>query len=67
MVVTFGTVAASGWGRHLTLDEGARPVFTLAVPHPSQRNTHARAEAALRLQTALRTAARWCTADGGAV
>lgn len=62
VVITFGAAAAAGWGRHLTMSESPGPLLTLAVPHPSRRNTHARDEAALRLRNALRTAASWCAA-----
>lgn len=59
VVVPLGTAALTGWMRHLTLHPPAHPVVTLGVPHPSQRNTRARAESGRRLQRALDTAAAW--------
>lgn len=59
VVVPLGTAALAGWMRQLTLHPPDHPVVTLAVPHPSQRNTRARAESARRLEQALRAAAAW--------
>jgi len=59
VVVPFGAAALTGWMRHLTLHPPVSPVVTLAVPHPSQRNTRSRAESAERLRRSLQTAAAW--------
>ena len=59
VVVPLGTAALAGWMRYLTMHPPVHPVVTLAVPHPSQRNTHARTEADQRLQHALGAAAAW--------
>jgi hypothetical protein len=59
VVVPLGAAALTGWMRHLTLQTPAGPVVTLAVPHPSQRNTRSRAESNQRLRRSLQTAAAW--------
>ena len=59
VVVPLGTAALAGWMRYLTMHPPVHPVVTLAVPHPSQRNTHARPAADQRVQHALGAAAAW--------
>jgi hypothetical protein len=56
VVVTVGTPALQGVMRLLTLDKTVRVLPVLAVPHPSPRNGHARAEALDRLRLALQRA-----------
>ncbi|MDF1704877.1 MAG: uracil-DNA glycosylase [Aeromicrobium sp.] len=53
VVVAVGMPALQGVMRLMTIDETARVVPVLAVPHPSPRNAHARAEAFNRLRVAL--------------
>lgn len=57
VVVTFGAPALTGAMRLLTLEEPARLLPVLGVPHPSLRNGHRRAETRQRILVALRTAA----------
>lgn len=57
VVVTFGAPALTGMMRLLTLEEPARLLPVLGVPHPSPRNGHRREESRRRILTALRTAA----------
>lgn len=55
--------ALSGWSKYLTLRHPAAfPIIpvSLHVPHPSQRNTHAKYEARNRLDNAFRIAKRAC-------
>lgn len=56
LVVTAGRPALHGWTRHQSLHVD-RVIPLLAVPHPSQRNTAARAESRLRLENAFAFAA----------
>lgn len=57
LVVVMGQRALAGYTRHTTLGTPVRILPLLATPHPSQRNTHARAEAVLRIGNALGCAA----------
>jgi hypothetical protein len=57
VVITVGSIARDIHMRSLTSLGPTRPLTTLAVPHPSPRNTHHRKEALLRLDSAYETAA----------
>jgi len=57
LVITFGTTALSVVGMASTLTDPPMALPVLAVPHPSQRNTHARHEALARMDRALTFAA----------
>lgn len=57
VVVTFGAPALTGMMRLLTVEEPARLLPVLGVPHPSLRNGHRREETRRRILVALRTAA----------
>lgn len=60
LVVVMGQRALVGYTRHATLSAPVRALPLLATPHPSQRNTHARAEALVRIGNALACAAAVC-------
>ena len=64
LVVVMGQRALAGYTRHVTLGVPVRALPLLATPHPSQRNTHARAEALLRIGNALACAAQLCGSGG---
>lgn len=66
LVITFGARALSVLGLASTLAEPTRALPVLAVPHPSQRNTHARYEALSRLERAFVHAAGVVGHDEGA-
>lgn len=57
LVICMGAKALTGFMRHITLTDNLTPPVILGVPHPSQRNTRARAEALTRIENALRVAA----------
>lgn len=57
LVICMGAKALSGFMRHITLTDNPTPPLILGVPHPSQRNTRARAEALARIENAPRVAA----------
>lgn len=65
LVITFGTTALSVLGLASTLTDPSRALPVLAVPHPSQRNTHAREQALARLDRAFVHATRITAADRG--
>ena len=58
IVVCMGAKALSGYMRYVTVTPGAPVLPVLGVPHPSQRNTRARAEALARMHVALARAAQ---------
>ena len=58
LTICLGARALAGFMRHLTLTDVPVLPLVLGVPHPSQRNTHARAEALTRIGNALRQGAR---------
>ena len=53
LVITMGQPASGGFMAYLTGRTIQRPPVVLAIPHPSQRNTHDRAESELRLRHAF--------------
>ena len=57
LVICMGAKALTGFMRHITLTDNPTPPVVLGVPHPSQRNTRARAEARTRIENALRVGA----------
>ena len=64
LVVVMGQRALAGYTRYATLSTPIRVLPVLATPHPSQRNTHGRAEALLRIGNALGCAAELCRSGG---
>lgn len=64
LVITMGHCALTGYMRYATLQPSAPVLPVLGVPHPSQRNTHARAEALRRIGNALSGAAKICASAG---
>lgn len=64
LVICMGARALSGFMQQLTLEPPNVLPLVLGVPHPSQRNTHARTEAIVRIENALRVAGQMPTYKG---